>query len=136
MMPAATLSSPENTATACGLLPNCDVSLPSDPRSYGDELKPFAGIGRNKFAVTDGGDQLLVFAEELAHDARCAKCGSLLYSVVRDGAYVDVTLGTLTDDAAIRPSEHIFVRSKASWFTIADDLPQYSAHVADRPPVS
>jgi hypothetical protein len=60
----------------------------------------------------------------------CKTCGSLLYSVVRDGAFVHVTMGTLVDEPAIRPTQHIFVGSKAKWFTIADDLPQYEEHVA------
>lgn len=55
---------------------------------------------------------------------RCGICGSLLYSVVRDGAYVHVALGSLADDPTIRPGEHIFVGSKARWFDITDDLPQ------------
>jgi hypothetical protein len=29
----------------------------------------------------------------------------------------------------IRPSAHIFVGSKAPWFTITDDLPQHHEHV-------
>jgi hypothetical protein len=52
-------------------------------------------------------------------------CGSLLYSVVRDGKFVHVPMGTLVDDTTIRPTRHIFVGSKAPWFTITDDLPQY-----------
>ena len=54
-------------------------------------------------------------------------CGSLLYSVVREGAWVHVAMGTLVDDPTIRPTHHIFVGSKAPWFTITDDLPQYNA---------
>jgi hypothetical protein len=30
----------------------------------------------------------------------------------------------------IRPTAHIFVGSKAAWFTITDGLPQYQGHVA------
>jgi len=30
--------------------------------------------------------------------------------------------------AGIRPSAHIFVGSKADWYTIADDLPQHHEH--------
>ena len=33
-------------------------------------------------------------------------------------------LGSLVDDPSIRPTEHIFVGSKAPWFEITDDLPQ------------
>ena len=32
------------------------------------------------------------------------------------------------DDPGIRPAMHIFVGSKAPWFTITDDLPQYAGH--------
>src|SRR5262249_41301256 len=64
-------------------------------RATGAAFKSFAGIERQKFAVTHGAESLLIFGQELGHDARCRECGSLLYSVVRDGAYVHVTLGTL-----------------------------------------
>jgi len=90
----------------------------------GSAFKPFAGIESGKLEVLEGGDSLLVHGEETLNDTRCAKCGSLLYSVVRDGAYVHVALGSLVDAPSIRPTEHIFVESKAPWFTIADDLPQ------------
>jgi hypothetical protein len=60
-------------------------------------------------------------------------CGSLLYSVVRDGAYVHVAMGTLVDNPTIRPTAHMFVGSKAPWFTITDDLPQYAEYVVAEP---
>ncbi|OAP39965.1 aldehyde-activating protein [Sinorhizobium glycinis] len=105
-------------------------------RVTGAAFKPFAGIERTKFTVTGGADHLHIFGEENAHDARCGKCGSFLYSAVRDGAYVHVALGALADEPTIRPGEHIFVGSKAPWFAITDDLPQYWAHVADGPPIN
>jgi hypothetical protein len=49
---------------------------------------------------------------------------------VRDGTFVDVAMGTLVDDPTVRPTKHIFVGSKARWFTISDDLPQYEEHAA------
>ena len=106
---------------------NCHCS--NCRRTTGSAFKPFAGIERDKFAVTHGADGLLIYGGDKAHDDHCAKCGSLLYSVVRDGAYVHVTMGTLVDAPTIRPSHHIFVGSKAPWFTITDDLPQYEGHV-------
>ena len=98
-------------------------------RTTGSAFKPFAGIERRKLDVTEGRDGLMIFGGETGHDAHCKVCGSLLYSVVRAGAFVHVAMGTLTDDPAIRPTAHIFVGSKAPWFTIADDLPQYEGHV-------
>ena len=55
--------------------------------------------------------------------------GSLVYSVVRDGAYIHVAMGSLVDAPSIRPTRHIFVGSKAPWFTITDDLPQHQEHM-------
>jgi hypothetical protein len=98
-------------------------------RATGAAFKPFAGIERDQLRVMEGSDHLLIYGGVTAHHARCRTCGSLLYSVVRDGAYVHVALGTLTDDPSIRPSAHIFVGSKAPWFTITDGLPQYREHV-------
>jgi len=90
----------------------------------GSAFKPFAGIERDKLEISEGGDELLVWGEEDANHTRCGVCGSLLFSVVRDGAYVHVALGSLVDTPSIRPTEHIFVRSKAPWYEITDDLPQ------------
>lgn len=94
-------------------------------RATGSAFKAFAGIERDRFRITAGADSLLIFGESHNHDARCKVCGSLLYSVVRDGAYAHVTLGTLSDDPDIRPTRHIFVGSKAPWFAITDALPQH-----------
>lgn len=102
---------------------NCHCS--NCRRTTGSAFKPFAGIERNKLRLLKGADSLMIFGDENAHDAHCKGCGSLLYSVVRDGAFVHVTLGTLLDDPTIRPTAHIFVGSKAPWFTITDTLPQH-----------
>jgi hypothetical protein len=44
---------------------------------------------------------------------------------VRDGAFAHVTFGTLVDPPTICPRAHIFVGSKAPWFSISDGLPQF-----------
>lgn len=106
---------------------NCHCS--NCRRTTGAAFKPFAGIERGKLVVTAGADNLLIFGDESGNDTHCRACGSLLYSVVRAGAFVHVAMGTLVDDPAIRPNKHIFVGSKAQWFTITDDLPQYEEHV-------
>ena len=94
-------------------------------RATGAAFKPLAGIERARLALTAGVDDVMRYGEADGHDARCRRCGSLLYSVVRDGAWVHVALGSLVDAPSIRPSQHIFVGSKAPWFTITDDLAQY-----------
>jgi hypothetical protein len=102
---------------------NCHCS--NCRRATGSAFKPFAGIEREKLKVLCAAEDLLLFGGDEAHDARCRKCGSLLYSVVRDGKFVHVTLGTLVETPTIRPSAHIFVGSRAPWYTITDDLPQH-----------
>ena len=90
----------------------------------GSAFKAFAGIERDKLEVLEGAETLLVWGSDTDNHTRCGVCGSLLFSVVRDGAYVHVALGSLVDEPSIRPSEHIFVGSKAAWFEITDELSQ------------
>jgi len=111
---------------------NCHCS--NCRRTTGSAFKPFAGIARDRFRLVKGSDDLMIHGDESAHDAHCRRCGSLLYSVVRGGAFVHVAMGTLADDPSIRPSAHIFVGSKAPWFAITDHLPQYVGHVTQRAP--
>ncbi len=94
----------------------------------GSAFKSFAGIEREKLDITSGRDALLVVGDATLNDTRCSTCGSLLFSVVRAGAYVHVALGSLVDPPGIRPTHHIFVGSKAAWFEITDDLPQFEEH--------
>lgn len=101
---------------------------PDCRRSTGSAFKPFAGIERERLRVTRGADGLMRYGDAAGHDAHCRRCGSLLYSLVRDGSFVHVAMGTLVDAPSLRPTHHIFVGSKAPWFTISDGLPQYLAH--------
>jgi hypothetical protein len=103
---------------------NCHCS--NCRRTTGSAFKPFAGIGRQRLRVVKGEGAALIYGNaDDAHDVHCSTCGSLLYSVVREGAYVHVAMGTLVDAPSIRPTGHIFVGSKAPWYEITDDLPQY-----------
>ena len=86
---------------------NCHCS--NCRRATGSAFKPLAGIERDKLSITQGRDGLLVYGDENRNDTHCKACG----------------MGTLVDDPSIRPTRHIFVGSKAPWFTITDDLPQY-----------
>jgi hypothetical protein len=94
-------------------------------RATGAASKPFAGIEREKLQVTRGADSLLKFGDVSTHDVRCGVCGSFLFSVVREGKFAHVTLGSLADEPSIKPSAHIYVGSKAAWEQILDNLPQH-----------
>ncbi|HEY3785827.1 MAG TPA: GFA family protein [Steroidobacteraceae bacterium] len=111
---------------------NCHCS--NCRRTTGSAFKPFAGIESGQLTLTEGAENLMIFGDARGHDAHCRLCGSLLYSLVRDGQFVHVALGTLADEPSIRPTCHIFVGSKAPWYTITDGLPQFREHAtaADR----
>jgi hypothetical protein len=94
----------------------------------GSAFKALAGIEGEKLELTQGGDALLVVGDDALNDTRCRLCGSFLFSVVREGAYVHVGMGSLIDTPSIRVSAHIFVGSKAPWFEITDDLPQFEEY--------
>ncbi len=95
-------------------------------QTTGSAFKPLAGISLNLLRVTSGQESFLTVGGEAARDIHCGRCGSLLYSVVRDNKYAHVPMGTLVDAPSIRPTKHIFVGSKAPWFDITDDLPQFA----------
>lgn len=108
---------------------NCHCS--NCRRATGSAFKPLAGIRAEHLTILWGRDRLLIHGDGANHDAHCGACGSLLYSLVRDAAYVHVAMGTLIDAPTIRPSAHIFVGSKAPWFTITDELPQFQGHIRE-----
>lgn len=85
------------------------------------------------------GEGLVTFYESSPGGYRgfCRVCGSPIINKfdvrAADAANVPnmpsrygVSLGTLDDDPGVRPTAHIFFRSKAPWFEIADALPQYA----------
>ena len=64
----------------------------------------------------------------------CARCGSTLQFVSEKNAgKVEVALGTLDDDPGLHVLRHIFVASKAPWFEITDDLPQFPESSVKKP---
>jgi len=90
-----------------------------------------AGIERDKLRLIAAEDDVMLIGDEENNDHRCARCGSFLFSVVRDGAWIHVAMGPLDDDPSIRPTHHIFVSQKAPWHEIGDLLPQYERYRTD-----
>jgi len=55
----------------------------------------------------------------------CRRCGSKLPRFDPERNIAVVPMGALDGDPGVKPGRHIFVDSKASWFDIRDDLPQF-----------
>ncbi len=92
----------------------------------GSAFSTFAGVGKDGLRIMQGEGSITVFKRNEDNlVSRCSVCGSRLFSLVRNGQFFHVAMGTLLDDPGIRPSFHIFVGSKAPWHKITDELPQY-----------
>lgn len=95
-------------------------------RATGSAFKPMASIPYDRVRLVRGEADLLLYGEpEGSRDFHCGRCGSLLYSYIAENGNAHITMGTLIDPPSIQPSFHIFVGSKASWYEINDDLPQF-----------
>ena len=57
--------------------------------------------------------------------AFCKTCGSCIPAILEEHNHVIVPAGTLDDGPDLEPVVNIFVGSKASWYTITDNLPSY-----------
>jgi hypothetical protein len=101
----------------------------------GSAFAAIAGIGIDKVQVTAGSDDLLIEGEcSDGYGARCARCHAFLFAAVRERQYMHVSLGVLDGMPNRLPDHHIYVASKARWFEITDDLPQYDELPVPRAP--
>jgi len=98
-----------------------------------------SGTAHNSVAATAADGLRFLQGEELAVHFKlpeanffsqnfCRACGSKLPRVDRDRDFAILPLGAFDNDPGIRPMAHIYVASKAPWFEIHDDLPQYAEH--------
>jgi hypothetical protein len=62
----------------------------------------------------------------------CGTCSAPMPRFDAERGIAVVPMGALDDDPGVRPSRHIYVGSKAPWWDITDDLPQF----AEMPPTA
>jgi hypothetical protein len=79
------------------------------------------------------GEKFIKFYESSPGERKgfCSECGSSLFT--KFDASPDVfsfPLGTLDTDPGVKATRHVFVGSKAPWFEITDDLPQFQEYDA------
>jgi len=61
----------------------------------------------------------------------CRRCGSVTPTLMAEAGFALAPAGNIDGDPVIRPQSHMFVGSKAAWYTITDDVPQHAAMPAD-----
>jgi hypothetical protein len=96
-------------------------------KAHGAAFRTRASV-RVKDFVWLSGEDLLTHYESSPGEFRthCRVCGSSMVTKFENNKDVyGFALGTLDTDPGVKPECHVFVGSKAPWYDIEDDLPQY-----------
>lgn len=96
-------------------------------RTLGSAFGSYARIRSGSFSWLRGAELVTSFESGPAvHRCFCSVCGSPLGVTVGEGKGLDwITLSSINGEPGVRPEAHIFVGSKATWYEITDDLPQF-----------
>jgi hypothetical protein len=105
---------------------NCHCSMCR--KAHGAAFRSRASAHAAEFEWVQG-ETLVTFYESSPGTSRgfCKVWGSPVVTKFDNAPYCGVPLGTLGDDPGVRPELHVHVASKAPWFTITDELPQFAA---------
>ncbi len=96
-------------------------------RLHGAAFASFGGVARNEFAYLSGQSDLATYASSDSH-ARvfCRICGSnILVDLESEPESLYLAMGTVDGDPKCPPGYHIFVGSKAPWYTFGDASVRY-----------
>lgn len=96
-------------------------------RLHGAAFATFVGAKSGDFQVLQGQDNIKRYGfSENSDSAFCTTCGSRLFVEYKpDMSTLYIAAGTLEGDVDTSEGFHAFVGSKAPWFEITDDLPQF-----------
>ena len=102
-------------------------------RLHGAAFGSYGGVDRSGFHWRSGENELTTYSSSAKNDrVFCRVCGSLLLTVPNnepDQYYV--TMGTMDGNPDLPPGYHIYVGSRAEWYDISDELPQYDTAPSD-----
>jgi len=96
-------------------------------RMSGSAFTAWCEVPADALRLSDGGERLAHYAiTDRLTKHFCRACGTQIYSEHSSyPGFAYVCLGALDEDAGIVPGYHQFVGSRARWYTIVDDLPQF-----------
>lgn len=95
-------------------------------KHHGAAFATFVGAPLMGFKWLSGEDQVDSYASsENGRRNFCRHCGSVTPTLVKEMDLAIMPAGNLDGDPGIRPQFHMFVGSKAPWYTITDELPQH-----------
>jgi hypothetical protein len=109
------------------LMSHCHCSMCR--KSHGSAFGTYVGFAADGFRWLRGSESIVRYESSPGFDRPfCRRCGSGVAGDPRDDGSVFMPAGCLDDDPVARPQAHIFVASKAPWWSIHDDLPRYDAY--------
>ena len=95
-------------------------------RQHGAAFATYAEFNPDDFRWVSGESLVKVYESSARNGwCFCSRCGASLAGSV-NGRINTITLGSVNGDPGIRAAAHVFVGSKAPWYEIEDDLPQYA----------
>ena len=111
------------------LMMNCHCSMCR--KHHGSAYATFLAAPLSGFRWLSGENELRSF-DSSEHGKRfyCGTCGSVAPTLAEAMKLALVPAGNVANDLDARPQFHVFVASRAPWYTITDDLPQH----AEKPP--
>ena len=116
-----------------GTIVNCHCS--KCRRWHGSAFRTRAAVESRNFKWLKGEESLSKYhSSARVIKTFCSICGSNLISILEDHSdYIGLPIGALDQDPGDRPEMNIFVGSKAPWYEITDNLPQYDEWPPDGP---
>ena len=104
-------------------------------RAHGAAFVTWVGFPAAQFRVTAGAQQLVRFTTDTAAiRGFCARCGTTLtYESPRWPEEVHVARACIDGELDREAGGHVYVDHKASWWPIADDLPQRGGETGVEP---
>ena len=93
-------------------------------KASGAPVVAWIQVPPDRFAVTKG-EARAFRSSARAQRWFCGECGGQVYMTDDEGRSVGVTLGSLDDPSAVKPTVHGWASAQISWLCLTDDLPRY-----------
>ncbi len=111
---------------APSMMMNCHCSRCRKAKAAAHATNAF--VPGDAFTWTNGEEHVQEYAHKGAKvfgHAFCKTCGSSVPRARADGSQYNVPAGSLTDDPGVDAKGHIFIGSKAPWFDVTENKPQW-----------
>jgi hypothetical protein len=100
-------------------------------KAHGAAFATYVGAKADGFRFVQGTDAIARYRSSSQNErCFCSLCGSVVPEAPK-GQSVYMPAGCLDGDPGVRPKAHIFVASKAPWYTVPDSLPQHAQYPAE-----